>query len=811
MTTGSKIGKYTISGELGRGAMGIVYLGLDPMIERKVAVKTIRFDLTSRASEQEKVRKRFMREAQSAGSLSHPNIVTIYEVGEDKGMTYIAMQYVEGKSLDEIIASERKFSVAEVAELVAQIGDALDYAHEMGIVHRDIKPANILLDKNGKPHIVDFGIARISTSTMTQTSMTLGTPYYMSPEQISGQKVDSRTDIFSLGAVIYELLTQNKPFPGENITTVIYRIMNEQAIPVRQLRRDLSAGMDRIIQKALAKDPRERYRNCRELVVDLKQYARIESETEPQPPPRRKERIPEPSAPIRVTKQEQPRAHVERSRKSLLAVLAAMMILIVIVIGGVLIYSNRSQKSELSFGGSAGPSPAAELNARLYAAEQLWKNQKYTEALAAFHNILKDEPGNSDIKLKIAIIYQEQGEFDEAVQAFEEVIDMNPLDHRPYLFLGEIFEQINAYAEAIDYYEIYLSKAPAEVDVSAVQKRILALKSSLRPPAPPEEPERDIITAEDPSPPVIIEEARTKEDEGKQKQKAIDPESLKIEKIELKPEIEPPPQQDPSEKKPVHPARSVNVSELLAQGIDAFNRGEYSECIIKMEAVLREQPENRYAQYYLRLAKKRIEESRTPKSGGKGEIPEDTERKKEIEKEKESLRLRIQTLFAAARSDFQAGRYNRAIAQFKQVLELDKAHSDAKKYIQASHLKLAPGELEFLVKSYIQAVKTKNLSNFYKNSCTPSLYQRIRKDTDLLLNLYDDFQAVAENIQTDASALGLDHYRADVSFAHIMTGLSRAKGAREVLFEGLFIWAVEKKKGAWLITDIQYVDHSQIK
>ena len=275
----SKIGKYTISGELGRGAMGIVYKGLDPMIGRAVAIKTIRFDLSSRDSEQENVRKRFMREAQSAGSLSHPNIVTIYEVGEDQGVTYIAMQHVEGNSLDELICSGKNFSVAEVADLMAQIGDALDYAHEMGIVHRDIKPANMLVDKNGKPHIVDFGIARVSTSTMTKTSLAMGTPYYMSPEQISGQKVDSRTDVFSLGAVIYELLTKKKPFPGENITTVIYRIMNEQAIPVKQLRKDLPADLDRIIQKALAKDPDSRYRNCRELVKDLKQYAHFSDET----------------------------------------------------------------------------------------------------------------------------------------------------------------------------------------------------------------------------------------------------------------------------------------------------------------------------------------------------------------------------------------------------------------------------------------------------------------------------------------------------------------------------------------------------
>ena len=209
-----KIGKYTVTGEIGRGAMGIVYKGVDPYIGRSVAIKTIRFDTITQPSEQEHAQRRFMREARSAGSLSHPNIVTIYDVGIDEGLTYIVMEYIEGHSLEELIAGGTQYSIEEITAMMAPIADALDYAHRKGIVHRDIKPGNILLDSEGRPHIVDFGIAHLSTSTMTQTSMAMGTPYYMPPAQIAVKKVEHRAAIFSLGDVLYELLTCQHPFPG---------------------------------------------------------------------------------------------------------------------------------------------------------------------------------------------------------------------------------------------------------------------------------------------------------------------------------------------------------------------------------------------------------------------------------------------------------------------------------------------------------------------------------------------------------------------------------------------------------------------
>jgi len=270
-----KIGKYEIIDLLGKGAMGIVYKALDPDIDREVAIKTIRFDLISDDEEKNELMLRFVREARAAGKLVHPNIITIHDVGKEKDMTYIVMQCIEGPSLQNWITSKKKFSASDIVKLMLQLCDALNFAHKNGIVHRDIKPANILLDNNGKPHVCDFGVAHIEMSTITQTGATIGTPSYMSPEQVMGKKID----IFSLGAILYELLTGKRPFEGESITTVIYKIVNEEAVPLCKVRKGLPVEFEHIMRKALAKDPDTRYSSCSELAADLKKITHFSEET----------------------------------------------------------------------------------------------------------------------------------------------------------------------------------------------------------------------------------------------------------------------------------------------------------------------------------------------------------------------------------------------------------------------------------------------------------------------------------------------------------------------------------------------------
>ncbi|GEM_PF-4031850 len=260
-----RIGRYEIVGELGRGAMGVVHKGYDPNIGRTVAIKTV---LTSAVNDD--LVKRFRREAQAAGVLSHPNIVTIYDAGEDQGVFYIAMEFVEGETLEKLIAAG-PMELDKVTAIIEDVGSALDHAHLKEIIHRDIKPANIMITK-GRAKVMDFGVAKLISSTATATGMVIGTPSYMSPEGVKGLPVDGRADIFSLGIVLYEMITATRPFPGDSIPSVIYKIIGENPATPTSVNPKLHSGVDIVLAKALAKDPKNRYSHCSELVHDLKNY-----------------------------------------------------------------------------------------------------------------------------------------------------------------------------------------------------------------------------------------------------------------------------------------------------------------------------------------------------------------------------------------------------------------------------------------------------------------------------------------------------------------------------------------------------------
>jgi predicted Ser/Thr protein kinase len=277
----TKAGRYQIVGELGRGSMGVVYQGFDPIIGRTVAIKTM---LTEGLSPQEfqEYKARFQREAQAAGILAHPNIITVYDFGEDSGILYLAMEFLEGKSVEKIVQEQNVLPIETIVPIYDQVCSALDHAHHNKIVHRDIKPANIMILQNGLVKVTDFGIAKMMSMGMTQAGQILGTPNYMSPEQVKGRQVDGRSDIFSLGVILYELVTGEKPFGGQNITTVIYKIINENPIPPRELDGTIHAGLNHVISKALAKNPDERYQTCRELAEDLRNYKNLGGAAAPQ-------------------------------------------------------------------------------------------------------------------------------------------------------------------------------------------------------------------------------------------------------------------------------------------------------------------------------------------------------------------------------------------------------------------------------------------------------------------------------------------------------------------------------------------------
>jgi tRNA A-37 threonylcarbamoyl transferase component Bud32 len=265
-----RIGRYKIVGELGRGAMGVVYHAIDPNIGRSVAIKTIHFGAGRKPEEQNRLRERLFREARSAGILSHPGIVTIYDVEQQGELAYIAMEFVDGPTLDQVLSDAQPIPPERMFSILGQTSVALDYAHQKGIVHRDIKPANIMIARDGTAKIADFGIAKITAADqLTMTGNIVGTPHYMSPEQVQGQPVDGRSDQFSLAVIAFEMLTGEKPYAGEHLTTVVYKIVAEEPAAPHRLNPTIGVAIESVLRKSLAKKPDLRYATCQEFAGAL--------------------------------------------------------------------------------------------------------------------------------------------------------------------------------------------------------------------------------------------------------------------------------------------------------------------------------------------------------------------------------------------------------------------------------------------------------------------------------------------------------------------------------------------------------------
>src|ERR1019366_230150 len=331
-----RIGRYKIVRELGRGAMGVVYLATDPTIGRPVAIKTIRLGEVTNAEERARLRERLFREARSAGVLSHPGIVTIYDMEAQDDLAYIAMEYVNGPTLDQLISgqplpSDRMFSI------LGQTAVALDYAHQKGIVHRDIKPANIMVTEDGLSKITDFGIAKISTNEQfTMTGTIVGTPHYMAPEQVQGLAVDGRADQFSLAVITFEMLTGEKPFTGEQLTTVVYKIVAEEPVPAHRLNSTLNQQITNVLRSALAKKPDARHPNSPKFVDALEAACAAAKGWKPLPrggglnlPTAVEARRPASVSPSRATEETKPSG---RRKMGILPVLFAILVAAALVV-----------------------------------------------------------------------------------------------------------------------------------------------------------------------------------------------------------------------------------------------------------------------------------------------------------------------------------------------------------------------------------------------------------------------------------------------------------------------------------------------
>jgi eukaryotic-like serine/threonine-protein kinase len=264
-----RFGRYEVQAEIGDGAMGRVYRARDPVVGRTVAIKTVKTELLSRKEAPEHL-KRFRREAQAAGALSHPHIVSIFDIGDG----YIVMEHLEGWTLQEILKDKGRIPPEEALRILAPVADAIDHAHRAGVVHRDIKPSNVMVLADGRPKLMDFGVAHLESSVMTSTGQILGSPSYMAPEQVAGEEVTSRADVYALAVVAYEMVTGQRPFQGSNITTIIFKIMGEPAPSPCSLNAALPSRYDDVFRQALAKDPAKRFPTAAAFVaaLDLKEF-----------------------------------------------------------------------------------------------------------------------------------------------------------------------------------------------------------------------------------------------------------------------------------------------------------------------------------------------------------------------------------------------------------------------------------------------------------------------------------------------------------------------------------------------------------
>lgn len=268
------LGRYYVEAEIGRGAMGVVYRARDPKIDRLVAIKTISLAGIEESEEQE-YRERFAQEARAAGKLTHPGIVTVFDAGEDLEThePFFVMEYVAGRPLSEEIAGAGgRLPLTRALQIACQIADALQYAHSNGVIHGDIKPANILIGEDGRAKVADFGVARLSQSVATHAGKIFGSPAYMAPELLSGGEPDARSDLFSLGVTFYSMLTGFRPFQGNSAQTVCFKVMNVEPLPVSSLQADLPPDLDRIVQRAIAKDARERFQSGAEFAAALREF-----------------------------------------------------------------------------------------------------------------------------------------------------------------------------------------------------------------------------------------------------------------------------------------------------------------------------------------------------------------------------------------------------------------------------------------------------------------------------------------------------------------------------------------------------------
>lgn len=443
--------RYDIIEEIGSGGMGKVYKAYDKKIEEKIAIKLIRPEIAV----DKEILERFNNEMKITRKIVHKNICRMFDLGESDGNHFITMEYVSGEDLKNLITRIGQFTIKKTVSTAIQILEGLVEAHESGIVHRDLKPQNVMIDNKGNVRIMDFGIARsLFTKRITRTGTSIGTPLYMSPEQADGTAIDQRSDIYSFGIILYEMLTGQVPFEGETPTSIAFKHKYEKPQNPKEINPHIPDNLNNILLKCIEKDPNKRYNSAKEVLAEL-----------------------EKSEKVKVRKKGGDR------KKIIIPSLLGISILVIITFAIWFFVIRPAPPTP-----PIPPIPPTPTIEEYFAkAENHWNNQEYAEAIKNYEAILDLESDNIIAQLNIAHVLKDQGKIDEAIPAYEEAISLSPDQPQPYKNLGEIFYQREEYISSLTYYKEYFSRAPPDSpDLDETEELIMRLEDLVKPEPEPE-------------------------------------------------------------------------------------------------------------------------------------------------------------------------------------------------------------------------------------------------------------------------------------------------------------------------------------